>query len=599
MPTAKTAAIAKAAQGGSFLTEERKPQEIFTPEDLSEEHRQIAKTATEFTLNEVMPMAGEIEAKNFEVTRRLLRKTGDLGLMAVDVPEAYGGLEMDKVTSAIVAESISRLGSFSVAFSAHVGIGTLPIVWYGTDAQKRKYLPKLSTGEWIAAYALSESSSGSDAMNCRTRAVLSPDGKHYILNGEKMWISNSGFADVFTVFAKIDGEKFSAFIVERNTPGFSVGAEEHKLGIRGSSTCPLILADCKVPVENLLGEIGKGHHIAFNILNIGRFKLGAACVGAARNQLQEAIRYAKDRKAFGKSISEFGLIQEKLGKCAAAIFAGEAQVYRTIGMIDSALADVDTAAPGASREIQKRIEEYAVECSILKVWCSEMLDMVVDEVLQIFAGYGYVEEYPAERAYRDSRINRIFEGTNEINRLIITGFLMKRAMTGQLPLLGAIKQVMDEVMAGPVAGGDREGPLAAEHQLLANAKKLTLFAAGAASQKYMQALPDQQEVMGALADCIAEVYAMESGLLRAEKLASAGGEAAAKQAIALTQFYVAQAMDRVELSTRKVIGAVADGDMLRTQMAILRRLAKHEPANTISLGRQIAGHVLNAGRYSL
>jgi len=593
MSTVKTQAIAKAAKGGSFLTEERQPNEIFTPEDLSEEHRQTAKTAVEFTLNEVVPAAAEIESKNFEVIRKLLRKAGDLGLMAVDIPETYGGLEMDKVTSALIAESISKLASFSVAFTAHVGIGTLPIVWYGTEAQKRKYLPKLATGEWIASYALSESSSGSDAMNIRTRAVLAPDGKHYVLNGEKMWITNSGFADVFTVFAKIDGEKFSAFIIERNTPGFSVGPEEHKLGIRGSSTCPLILADCKVPVENLLGEAGKGHHIAFNILNIGRFKLGAACVGGARNSLQDAIHYAKERKAFGKSIGEFGLIQEKLAESAAGIYAGESLVYRTIGMIDAALADVDAHAEGASREIQKRIEEYAVECSILKVWGSEMLDLVVDHTLQIFAGYGYVEEYPAERAYRDSRINRIFEGTNEINRLIITGWLMKRAMSGQLPLLGAIKQLMDELMSGPVAAEEREGPLAEERRLLTSAKKLTLFAAGAASQKYLQALADQQEVMGALADCIMEVFAMESSILRAEKLRTN------QQAIALAQYYAAKAIERVELAARKVIAAAAEGDMLRTQMAVLRRLSKHEPANTVALGRRIAGHMLAAGRYAL
>jgi alkylation response protein AidB-like acyl-CoA dehydrogenase len=593
MATVKTQVMAKAAKGGSFLTEERSPLDIFTPEDLSEEHRQIAKTAVEFTANEVVPSAQEIEAKNFPVIRSLLRKAGELGLMAVDVPEAYGGLEMDKVTSALIAESISKLASFSVAFSAHVGIGTLPIVWYGTDAQKRKYLPKLATGEWIASYALSESSSGSDAMNCRTRAVLTSDGQHYVLNGEKMWITNSGFADVFTVFAKIGGEKLSAFIIERGTPGFSVGPEEHKLGIRGSSTCPLILADCKVPVENLLGEAGKGHHIAFNILNIGRFKLGAACVGGARNSLQDGISYAKERKAFGKSISEFGLIQEKLAECAVGVFVGESLVYRTIGMIDAALADLDPRADGASREIQKRIEEYAVECSILKVWGSEMLDMVVDHVLQIYAGYGYVEEYPAERAYRDSRINRIFEGTNEINRLIITGWLMKRAMAGHLPLLSAIKQLMDEVMSGPVAAEEREGPLAAEHHRLAAAKKLALFAAGAASQKYMQALADQQEVMGALADCIMEVYAMESCLLRAEKLGTN------PQAIAITQFYLSKSLERVELAARKIIAAVADGDMLRTQMAILRRLAKHDPVNTIALSRQIALHVLAAGRYAL
>ena len=599
MATTNVPVMAKRVKGGSFLTEERDPQDVFTPEDLSEEHRQIAKTAIDFTQNEVMPAAAEIEAKNFEVTRGLLRKAGELGLMGVDIPEAYGGLEMDKVTSALIAESISKLASFSVAFSAHVGIGTLPIVWYGTEEQKQKYLPKLGTGEWIGAYALSESSSASDAMNCRTRAVLSPDGRHYILNGEKMWITNSGFADLFTVFAKVDGEKFSAFLIERHTPGFSIGAEEHKLGIRGSSTCPLILADCQVPVENLLGEVGKGHHIAFNILNIGRFKLGAACVGGARHGLQDAIGYAKERKAFGKAIAEFGLIQEKLAESATGIYAGEAMVYRTIGMIDAALADVDASAAGASREIQKRIEEYAVECSILKVWASEMLDMVVDHVLQIYAGYGYVEEYPAERAYRDSRINRIFEGTNEINRLIITGWLMKRAVAGQLPLLAAIKKLMDEVMAGPSAAAVREGPLSAEYQLLANAKKLALFAAGAASQKYMMGLADQQEVMGALADCIMEVFALESCILRAEKLIAAKGEGAAKQAIAMTRYYAAKAAQTVELSSRKVIATVAEGDMLRTQMAILRRLSKHEPADTIALGRQIAKHVLAAGRYAL
>jgi alkylation response protein AidB-like acyl-CoA dehydrogenase len=597
MATITTPVTAKPAKGGSFLLEERDPRDVFTPEDLTEEQRQIAKTAVEFTINEVLPAAADIEAKKLDVTKALLRKAGELGLMGVDVPEAYGGLEMDKVTSAVIAESISKLASFSVAFSAHVGIGTLPIVWYGTEAQKKKYLPKLATGEWIAAYALSESSSGSDALNCRARAVLSPDGKHWILNGEKMWITNAGMADVFTVFAKVDGEKFSAFIIERNTPGFSVGNEEHKLGIRGSSTCPLILADCKVPVENLLGEVGKGHHIAFNILNIGRFKLGAACVGGARNSLQDGINYAKERKSFGKSISEFGLIQEKVAESAAGVYAGESLVYRTIGMIDAALAELGHDA--GSREIQKRIEEYAVECSILKVWGSEMLTMVVDHVLQIYAGYGYVEEYPAERAYRDARINRIFEGTNEINRLIITGFLLKRAMSGQLPLLPAIKKLMEEVMSPGAPVEEHEGPLAAEHKLLIHAKKLALFAAGSASQKYMQTMADQQEIMGALADCIMEVYALESCILRAEKLRATKGEAAAKQAIAMTQYYATKAFDRVELASRKVIATVAEGDMLRTQMAILRRLAKHEPSDTIAIGRQIAKHVLTAGRYSL
>src|SRR5580698_7963920 len=599
MATATISAPVKAVTGGSFLIEERQPSDIFTPEDFSDEQRQIAETAAQFAANEVLPAADEIEAKHFDVTRGLLKKAGDLGLMAVDVPEAYGGLEMDKVTSAIIADRMSVLASFSVAFSAHVGIGTLPFVWYGTEAQKQKYLPKLATGEWISAYALSEATSGSDAMNCRTRAALSEDGRHYVLNGEKMWITNSGFADLFTVFAKIDGEKFSAFIVERDTPGFAVGKEEHKLGIRGSSTCPLILSDCKVPIGNLLGEAGKGHHIAFNILNIGRFKLGAACVGGARHSLANAVHYAKERKAFGKSISEFGLIQEKLAECAAGIYAGESLTYRTIGMIDAALADVDAKADNASREIQKRIEEYAVECSILKVWGSEMLDMVVDHVVQIFAGYGYVEEYPAERAYRDSRINRIFEGTNEINRLIITGFLMKRAASGQLPLLGAIKQLMDEVMSGPGSANEGDGPLAGEHKMLAAVKKLTLFAAGAASQKYNQGLGEQQEIMGALADCIMEVYALESCLLRTEKVLAARGAAAGKQAVAMTRYYAVKSLQTVELAALKVIGAVAEGDMLRTQTAILRRVAKYEPADTIALGRQIARHVLAAGRYAL
>ena len=594
----RPAVSVKRTKGGSFLIEESKPEDVFMPEDLSEEQRQVAKTANEFVTNEVMPAIDEIEAKNFAVTKGLLRNAGELGLLSVDVPEVYGGMGMDKVTSAVVAEAISKLASFSVAFGAHVGIGTLPIVWYGTEAQKQKYLPRLATGEWIAAYALSEATSGSDALNCRTRAVLSDDGTHYVLNGEKMWITNSGFADLFIVFAKSDGDKLSAFLLERNTPGFSVGAEEHKLGIHGSSTCPLILADCRVPVENLLGEAGKGHHIAFNVLNIGRFKLGAACTGGARNVLQDAIQYAKQRKAFGKSIAEFGLIQEKLAECAAGVYAGESMVYRTIGMIDAALAGL-AESDGDASEIEKRIEEYAVECSIVKVWVTEMLQMVANHDVQIHGGYGYVREYPAERAYRDARINPIFEGTNEINRLIITGWLMKRAMKGELPLLAAIKKLMDEVISPSLTAEEHEGPLAGEHKMLAQAKKLGLFAAGAASQKYMQSLADQQEVMAAIANCVIEVYAMESCILRAEKLVAARGEAAASVAIALAGFYAAKAMQAVEASARKVIAAVAEGDMLRTQMAIVRRLAKHDPTNTIALGRQIAQHVLAAERYSL
>ena len=603
---ATTLAPAPVVTGGSFLLNEPDPATIFTPEDFSDEQRQIASTAAEFAANEVLPAADDIEAKHFGVTRGLLKKAGDLGLMAVDIPEEYGGLAMDKVTSAIIADRMSMLASFSVAFSAHVGIGTLPIVWYGTEEQKQKYLPKLAIGEWIAAYALSEASSGSDAMNLRARAVR--DGDNYVLNGEKMWITNAGFADLYTVFAKIADPadpdpakaKMSAFLIERNTPGLTVGAEEHKLGIRGSSTCPLILNDCRIPADNLLGEAGKGHHIAFNILNIGRFKLGAACVGGSRTSLANAIGYAKERKAFGKSISEFGLIQEKISDSATRIYVGESMAYRTIGAIDAALASIPEADANNSREIQKRIEEYAVECSILKVWGSEMLDAIVDHTVQIYAGYGYVEEYPAERAYRDSRINRIFEGTNEINRLIITGFLMKRAMTGQLALLPAIKQLMDELMSPP-SFSDSDGtddPLAREATMLANSKKLALFAAGSASQKYMNSLADQQEVMGALADIILEVYAFDSAMARARKLAAARSSHASLAAD-MTRLYAAKAFHTIESAARQVIAAVAEGDMLRTQLAIFRRLVKHEPADTIALSRTIARAAIEAGRYPL
>src|SRR5712671_1874458 len=457
--------------GGSFLLEERKTDEVFTPEDFTEQHQLIGQTAEEFAVNEILPNAEKIEHKDFAISRDLLKKAGDLGLSAVEIPEAYGGLEMDKVTAAVIADHIAKYAGFATTWGAHSGIGLLPIVYFGTEEQKQKYLPKLAAGEIVGAYALSESSSGSDALNCRTRAELSKDGKHYILNGEKMWITNAGFADLFTVFAKIDGEKFSAFLIERTFPGFSVGAEEHKMGIRGSSTCPLILNDCKVPVENLLGEIGKGHVIAFNILNVGRFKLGAMCVGGGRVSLENAIGYAKQRKAFNKVIADFGLVREKIANMATLLFVGEAVVSRTVGMMDVALADVDKSGADAAKETRKAIEEYAVECSIVKVWGSEMIDYIVDETVQIYGGYGFVEEYPAERAYRDARINRIFEGTNEINRLIITGFLMKRAVSGQLALMPAIKKLMDEVLAGPQMGETLEGPLAAERTIVANAKK--------------------------------------------------------------------------------------------------------------------------------
>jgi alkylation response protein AidB-like acyl-CoA dehydrogenase len=596
---ATTAMPKSKISGGSFLLEERQTSEVFTPEDFTEQHQLIGQTTEEFAVNEILPNVERIEHKEFQVTRDLLKKAGDLGLSGVEIPEAYGGLEMDKVTAAVIADHIAKYAGFATTWGGHSGIGTLPIVYFGTEQQKKKYLPKLAAGEMVGAYALSESTSGSDAMNCRARAELSKDGKNYILNGEKMWITNAGFADLFTVFAKIDGEKFSAFLVERGYPGFSVGAEEHKMGIRGSSTCPIILNDCKVPVENLLGESGKGHVIAFNILNIGRFKLGAMCVGGARVSLENAIGYAKQRKAFGKVIADFGLIREKIANMAALIYVGESLVYRTVGMMDAALNEVDKSGADALKETRKAIEEYAVECSIIKVWGSEMIDYVVDETMQIYAGYGFVEEYPAERAYRDARINRIFEGTNEINRLIITGFLLKRALSGQLPLMPAIKKLMDEVLSGPSMGDEMEGPLAEERKLVMQAKKLGLFAAGSATQKYMQAIQDQQEVMGAIADMTIETYAMESAVLRAQKLVEAKGEKEAALAVAMTRVYLTQAMEKVESAAKRVIAAVAEGDMLRTQLAILRRLAKYEPFNTIELRQQIAQRAIEVGKYSL
>jgi len=590
--------------GGSFLLEERRPEDVFTPEDFTEQHQLIGQTAEEFAVNEILPNAEKIEHKDFSISRALVKKAGELGLSAVEIPEAYGGLDMDKVTAAVIADHIAKYAGFATTWGAHSGIGLLPLVYFGTEEQKKKYLPRLAAGEIVGAYALSETSSGSDALNCRTRAQLSADGRHYVLNGEKMWITNAGFADLFTVFAKVDGDKFSAFLVEKTFPGISIGGEEHKLGIRGSSTCPVILNDCQVPVENLLGEIGKGHVIAFNILNVGRFKLGAMCVGGGRVSLENAIAYAKQRKAFGKVIADFGLVREKLANMATLLYVGESLVYRTVGMMDVALNEVDKSGADAMRETRKAIEEYAVECSIIKVWASEMIDYVVDESLQIYGGYGFVEEYPAERAYRDARINRIFEGTNEINRLIITGFLLKRAMTGQLPLMAAIKKLMEEVLSGPSASDEFEGALADERKLVAQAKKLGLFAAGAATQKYMQAIQDQQEIMGAIADMTIETYAMETAVLRAQKIAESGSsssksEAAAALPIAMTRVYLTQAFEKVESAARKVIAAVAEGDMLRTQLAILRRLSKHEPFNTIELRQLIAQRVIERGKYTL
>jgi butyryl-CoA dehydrogenase len=591
------------AAGGSFLLETRTPAEIFTLEDLNEEQRQIASTAAQFAREQILPVADAIEAKQPGVLRAALVKAAELGFTSVDIPEEYGGVGMDKVSSTLISDHISVLASFSTAFGAQTGIGTLPLVWYGTDDQKQRYLPKLASGEWIAAYSLSEASSGSDAMNVRTRAILSEDGSHYTLNGEKMWTTNCGIADLFTVFAKIvdpatGTEKFSAFLVERTFPGLTVGAEEHKLGIRGSSTCPLVFADCKIPAANLLGEAGKGHHIAFNVLNVGRFKLGVACIGGARHAFGHMVRYAKERIAFGKAIADFGLIQRKISLSATRLYAAESMAYRTVGMIDASLAQVSEELAHSPRETQRRIEDYAVECSILKVYGSEMLSVVADELVATMGGYGYVEEYPAERYYRDARINRIFEGTNEINRLLITGMLMKRALGGKLPLLPAIKKLMEEVTQPPSfdSGSDTGELLAREAEALASSRKIALFAAGVASQRFMTALQDQQEVMADLADMITQVYALESALLRARKLASAG-KASAEVAAAMTGLLAEETMALAEQAARRVLAACADGDLLRTQLAILRRLARSTPANSVALSRKVAKQAIQLERY--
>jgi alkylation response protein AidB-like acyl-CoA dehydrogenase len=581
--------------GGSFLIEERTPNETFTPEDFTEQHLLIAQTAEEFAQKEIVPNIDKLEHKDFKIMRELVRKAGELGLSGVDVPEQYGGMQLDKITSALIADQLSKYGSFSTTWGAHTCIGTLPIVYFGTEEQKKKYLPGLASGTIVGAYALSESSSASDALNCRTRAQLSSDGKYYVLNGEKMWITNAGFADLFIVFAKVDGEKFTAFIIERKFPGLSPGNEEHKMGIRGSSTCPLILNDCKVPVENVLGEIGKGHVIAFNVLNVGRFKLGAGCVGSARNCLENAIAYAKQRKAFGKTIADFGLIREKLANMAAGIFVGEAMAYRTVGMMDAAIAQLGDHASDMS-QVRKVIDEYAVECSILKVWGSEFLNYVVDEMVQVYGGYGFVEEYPAERIYRDSRVNRIFEGTNEINRLVITGFLLKRAMSGHLPLMPAIKKLLDEVLAG-TRDDSSTGDFAAERRLVSNAKKIALFAAGVASQKYMQAIQNEQEIMAAIANMTIETYAMESALLRTRKMVLLKGESSNAIPIAATRVYMMEAMEKIESAARIVLAAASEGDDLRQQMAILRRLCKYEPFNRVALRQMLAQRVIESGKF--
>jgi len=575
-------------KGTAFLMEDSAPQDIFTPEDLSEEHLAVGHMVDEFWANEVEPNLPAIREKKPGVAMAVLRKSVELGLTAMTIPEEYGGMAMDLPSLMVTAERMGRDGSYGGWHSAHTGIGTLPIVYFGNEQQKRKYLPKLAKVEMLAAYALTEPLAGSDALAARTRADLSADGKHYTLNGQKMWITNGGAADLFTVFAKVGGEKFTAFLVERSFPGVSSGAEEHKMGITGSSTTAVYLDNVPVPVENVLGEIGRGHVIAFNILNIGRLKLGTATVGAAKNVLAICLKYAKQRKAFGSTISEFGAIQHKLAEMAIRIFAAESMTWRVVGLIEN---QMHGASAGGSNQELKAIEEYAAECSMVKVYAAEMLDYVVDEGVQIHGGYGYHHDYAVERAYRDSRINRLFEGTSEINRLVIMGMPLKRAARGQLPLLDAAHAILRQVEPRAAEAGADE-----ELSLVHSAKNIFLLTLGVAHEKYGAQLEQQQEIIMNLSDIIMEVFAMESSLLRSRKLAAAGRGVNAADACAV---YLRDAMAKVELSSRTVLSACAQGEEMRRYLSRLRGYASHDPVNAIALRRQIAGRLVASERYTV
>jgi len=582
-------------RGGTFLITNCAAQDVFTPADLTDDQRLIGQTAEEFVRKEVVPLIPELEQHKAGLMAQLLRKAGELGLLGAAIPESYGGAGLDKVSATLLAEKLAVYASFAVSHGGHSGIGTIPIVYFGTEAQKQKYLPKIATGELLSCYCLSEPQAGSDSLAARTRAVLSPDGKNWILNGQKMWITNGGFADVFVVFAKVDGEKFSCFIVERGTPGFSVGAEEKKMGIKGSSTVPIFFENAPVPKENLLHEIGRGHIVAFNTLNVGRFSLGAACLGGAKEVLAAASKYSKERTAFGKSLCEFGLIKTKLGQMAIRMYALESMIYRSAGMVEAGVG-APVAGADKSQQAMQVLEEYAIESSISKVAGSEMVDYCADEAVQIFGGYGFHEDYPVARAYRDSRINRIFEGTNEINRMLIIQMLMKRATAGIVPLIPAATKLAEEVLAGPSFEEVPTGAFAEEERSLAQAKKIFLLAAGTALQKFRERLAEQQEVVAALANVVMDVYAMESSLRRAEKAAARRGEAASVMGDAARAF-IYDAMDRVEKEARTALAASAEGDTLLTQLAVLRRFAKHSPVDTIAMRRRVADAVLAQHRY--
>ena len=584
-----------ASRGGSFLVESCAPEDVFSPAELTDDQKLIGQTAEEFIRKEVVPAIPDLELHKPGLLPQLLKKAGEIGLLGGGVPEEYGGIGLDKVSSVQLAEKLSAYASFGVSHGGHSGIGTLPIVFFGTDEQKKKYLPLLATGEKLAAYCLSEPQAGSDAQNSRTRAVLSPDGHSWILNGQKMWITNGGFADVYIVFAKVDGEKFSCFIVERAYPGFSTGAEEKKMGLKGSSTTAIFFENCVVPKENLLHDIGRGHIVAFNILNAGRFSLGAYCTGGAKGTLETASKYAKERFAFGKPIGDFGLIREKLAEMAIRIFAVESMIYRSAGLMDRAIAAGDGA--DKSRQSMLAFEEYAIESSISKVYGSELLDFVVDEAVQIFGGYGFHEDYPVARAYRDSRVNRIFEGTNEINRMLIIQMLMKRATSGAVPLLQAGAKLREEILAGPSFKDSPSGPWAEEERILAGVKKVFLLVAGAALEKYRDRLADQQEVVAELSDMVMECYAIESSLRRVQKAEAARGPQSSAAMADAARVFLHDAVDRVEIGARKALAAILEGDMLRTQLAVLRRFLKRDPADTIAMRKRVCAAVQAGDRY--
>ncbi|MCY8086232.1 acyl-CoA dehydrogenase family protein, partial [Bacillus sonorensis] len=532
-------------KGGAFLIEDVTADQMFTPEDFTDEHKMIAKTTEDYILGDVLPYIDDIENHNFDHSVKLLRKAGELGLLGADVPEEFGGLGLDKISSALITEKFSRAGSFSLSYGAHVGIGTLPIVFFGTEEQKEKYLPSLASGEKIAAYALTEPGSGSDALGAKTTAVLNEAGTHYILNGEKQWITNSAFADIFVVYAKIDGEHFSAFIVEKDYPGVSTGPEEKKMGIKGSSTRTLILDQVHVPKENLLGEAGKGHVIAFNILNIGRYKLAVGTIGASKRVIELSAAYANQRRQFQTPISSFSLIGEKIANMSAKLYAMESSVYRTVGLFEDKMGTLSAEDQQDGRQVAKSIAEYAIECSLNKVFGSETLDYIVDEGVQIHGGYGFMQEYEVERAYRDSRINRIFEGTNEINRLIVPGTYLKKALKGELPLFEKAKALQEELMMlMPEEPGD--GVLDQEKYLLKNAKKIALLIAGLAAQKYGKAIDNEQEILVNIADIVSQVYAMESAVLRTEKAVIDAGEEKNAQKILYTQIFTQEAFQEIE-----------------------------------------------------